>query len=164
MPVIIIKFNNEKVGDHTIIIGQHCTIGRKGGNDIVLENLAVSGFHAQIDSVSTTFVLRDLGSTNGTFVNNKKVIMHNLNHEDVILIGKHELVFDCSDILRMKASQSGLYADAETRILYKNEFKEMMEEKKEEMVTDPSTKSDSLVGVESKDRAFFSRLWRKLFG
>ncbi len=164
MPVIIVKLENKKIGEYPIIIGQHCTIGRKGGNDIVIENLAVSGFHAQIDSVSTTFVVRDLGSTNGTFVNNKKILMHNLNNEDVIRVGKHELVFDCTDLLKMKANQSGLYNDAETRILNTDEFRSMIDEQKEKTVPDLSSEPKGFNDTDSEDRAFFSRLWRKIFG
>ena len=125
MPVIIVKFKGKKIQDYPVIIGQGCSIGRKQVNDIVIDNLSVSGFHAQIDSVSTTFVLKDLESTNGTFVNEKKKQLHNLKHNDVILIGKHELVFDCSDLLRMKNNKSDFQDDTKTRILDTSEFRKM---------------------------------------
>ena len=123
MPIIEISFKGKKVQDYPIIIGESCTIGRKKANDIVIENLSVSGFHAQIDSVSTTFVIRDLDSTNGTYINNQKKSIHNLKHKDLILIGKHELLFDCTDLIKMKSNGSHLYDDAETRILDSNELK-----------------------------------------
>ena len=116
MPIITIKFKDKKISDYPLAVGQTCTIGRKKSNDIVIDNLAVSGNHARIESVSTTFVIRDLESTNGTFVNKKKVSMHNLRHGDVLLIGKHKLIFDRSDLMN-KTSGADELDDDKTRIL-----------------------------------------------
>ena len=73
MPIITLRFKDKKIRDYPIAAGQSCTIGRKQSNDIVIDNLAVSGKHAVIESVSTNFVLRDLESTNGTFIIKKKL-------------------------------------------------------------------------------------------
>jgi pSer/pThr/pTyr-binding forkhead associated (FHA) protein len=73
------------------------TIGRQPENDIIIDNLAVSGCHARIDKASADFVLTDLKSTNGTFVNDKKIASHNLRHGDNIQIGKHSIVFLASE-------------------------------------------------------------------
>lgn len=165
MPVIIVKFKGKKIEDYPIIIGQGCRIGRKQVNDIVIDNLAVSGFHAEIDSVSTTFVLRDLDSTNGTFVNEKKKQMHNLKHNDVILIGKHELVFDCSDLLRMKNNKSDFHDDTKTRILDTSEFRKMAGVK-EEPATVREEEPDTFQNEDAakENSSFFTRLWQKIFG
>lgn len=104
MPVISVNFKGKEIEEYTLVKGLGCNIGRKKEDDIVIDNLAVSGFHAQIDSVSNTFMLRDLESTNGTFVNDEKITMHNLKHNDSILIGKHKLIFDCSDIMNVQAN------------------------------------------------------------
>lgn len=69
------------------------TIGREPGNDIVLENLLVSGYHARIDRAGKDFVLTDLQSKNGTYVNGQRVNSVKLKPGDEILIGKHTLVF-----------------------------------------------------------------------
>jgi len=68
-------------------------IGRKAENDIVIDNMAVSGFHAQLIKSNDTVYVEDLNSTNGTFVNGKKVSKHILNNGDVILIGSHTIEF-----------------------------------------------------------------------
>jgi pSer/pThr/pTyr-binding forkhead associated (FHA) protein len=68
-------------------------IGRKAGCDIILEDPAVSGEHAIIRSVGTTATLIDLNSTNGTFVENKRVKQHPLRNGETILIGGHTLIY-----------------------------------------------------------------------
>ena len=54
------------------------TIGRKAGNDIQIDNLSVSGRHAQVITILEDSFLEDLGSTNGTYVNGKLVKKHAL--------------------------------------------------------------------------------------
>lgn len=68
-------------------------IGRKPGNDIQIDNLAVSGKHSMVITILDDSFLEDLGSTNGTYVNSKLVKKHALKNGDVIAIGKHELKY-----------------------------------------------------------------------
>lgn len=69
------------------------TIGRKPDNDIVIDNMSVSGHHARVVTQGTSYVLEDLQSTNGTFLNDKRILNSAIRHEDSILIGQHSLVF-----------------------------------------------------------------------
>ena len=70
------------------------TIGREGAyNTIHLEDEMVSGEHAKIKYENGQFVLYDLGTTNGTFVNGKRVVRQPLMDEDVIVMGETILVF-----------------------------------------------------------------------
>ena len=69
------------------------TIGRKAGNDIVIDNQAISGFHARIVQEDQKYLIEDLNSLNGTFLNGQKVSRYALNHEDIILIGNHTIEF-----------------------------------------------------------------------
>jgi hypothetical protein len=69
------------------------TIGRRKENTIVFTNPEVSSLHARIDKVGTDYILTDLQSTNGTFVNSLKVLSHRLSHGDRISIGKNVLLF-----------------------------------------------------------------------
>lgn len=68
-------------------------IGRRPGNDLVLDHLAVSGRHAAIDTTSEGTFILDLGSTNGTSVNGQPIKKHLLHHDDVIEMGKYQLKF-----------------------------------------------------------------------
>jgi pSer/pThr/pTyr-binding forkhead associated (FHA) protein len=70
------------------------TIGRLPDNTVIIENPAVSGHHARVVREGDAVILEDLESTNGTFVNQKHVTRHTLQHGDVVLIGKHKLVFE----------------------------------------------------------------------
>lgn len=69
------------------------TIGRKPDNDIVIDNMAVSSHHARIIMQGNTYVIEDTQSTNGTFLNDKKIINSGLKHNDTVAIGQHALVF-----------------------------------------------------------------------
>ena len=69
------------------------TIGRVNKNDIKIENLAVSRQHAKIVRDGDHYIIEDLNSLNGTFVNEKKVMKGILRNNDEILVGKHTLIF-----------------------------------------------------------------------
>jgi pSer/pThr/pTyr-binding forkhead associated (FHA) protein len=68
------------------------TIGRIASNDIQIDNVAVSAHHARIVQDGRLYVIEDLNSTNGTFVNENKITRRVLKANDVITIGKHSLV------------------------------------------------------------------------
>lgn len=69
------------------------TIGRKPNNDIHVDNLSVSGQHAQIITILEDSFLEDLGSTNGTYVNGKLVKKHALENGDKIALGKYMIEY-----------------------------------------------------------------------
>lgn len=73
---------------------QPVSIGRLPDNTLVIDNPAVSGRHARVYREGKHFVLEDLKSTNGTFVNDRPIARHTLSPGDVVLIGKHTLVFE----------------------------------------------------------------------
>ena len=76
MPMLTLKFKKNTIADYPLQKGKSVTIGRRTNNDIVVENLAVSGHHAKIDSIGDGFVLTDLQSKNGCFVNEQLVTSH----------------------------------------------------------------------------------------
>lgn len=69
------------------------TIGRKGDNDLVLDNPTVSGHHCKIYKAGESYFIEDLNSTNGTFVNGKKILKAGLKQNDIITIVKYSLIF-----------------------------------------------------------------------
>jgi pSer/pThr/pTyr-binding forkhead associated (FHA) protein len=72
---------------------ERVTIGRKAHNDIVIDNLAVSGEHAAIVTILNDSFLEDMDSTNGLEVNGKPTKKHFLQSNDVIEIGKYKLKY-----------------------------------------------------------------------
>ncbi|MBS0599021.1 MAG: FHA domain-containing protein [Proteobacteria bacterium] len=87
MPKLIISIDGVVVKE-ALLTKDRSTIGRRPYNDVVIDNLAVSGEHALIQMVGDTAVLEDLGSTNGTFVNGRAVRKQTLADGDVIEIGR----------------------------------------------------------------------------
>lgn len=93
MPILQLQFKDKILNKYRLEPGKQLTIGRRDSNDIVIENVSVSGKHAKVDSIRNGFRLMDLNSTNGTFINDKMITTHVLEHGDIISIGKHRLVF-----------------------------------------------------------------------
>jgi predicted component of type VI protein secretion system len=81
------------------------TIGRLPDNAVQIDNLAVSGHHAKIYWDAGHYVIEDLGSLNGTYVNEKRVGKATLIHGDQIKIGKHVLDFKAEGTMALGASQ-----------------------------------------------------------
>ena len=69
------------------------TLGRRPYNDIVIDNLAVSGEHAVMQLVGSDVFIEDLNSTNGTYINGKAVKKQLLQHNDTVEIGKYKIKF-----------------------------------------------------------------------
>ena len=81
------------------------TIGRKPDNDIQIDNPVVSGKHARVFKEGRKVIVEDLSSTNGTFVNKKKISKTELKHKDIVFIGKHTIVFLSDDpVAQLEAS------------------------------------------------------------
>jgi pSer/pThr/pTyr-binding forkhead associated (FHA) protein len=76
-----------------VLTKERTSIGRKPHNDLVIDNLAVSGEHAVIVTILADSFLEDLGSTNGTFVNGQPIKKHFLQNGDTIELGKYKLKY-----------------------------------------------------------------------
>ena len=73
------------------------TLGRRPYNDIVIDNLAVSGEHAVMQMVGADVFIEDLNSTNGTYINGKAVKKQLLAHNDTVEIGKYKIKYLVDD-------------------------------------------------------------------
>jgi len=69
------------------------TLGRRPYNDIVIDNLAVSGEHAVLQMVGADVFIEDLNSTNGTYINGKAIKKQLLTHNDTVEVGKYKIKY-----------------------------------------------------------------------
>jgi pSer/pThr/pTyr-binding forkhead associated (FHA) protein len=92
MPKMIVSID-EVVIKEVQLTKDKTTLGRRPYNDIVIDNLAVSGEHALIRMTGNEVFLEDLNSTNGTYINGKAVKKQQLQHGDSVEIGKYRIKF-----------------------------------------------------------------------
>ena len=92
MPKLLLKFNAAVIKEIPFD-KDSLAVGRKDDNDIVIDNPAISGHHCRISVQGGTYFVEDLDSTNGTFVNEKRIKKSGLHHNDVVGVAKHALVF-----------------------------------------------------------------------
>lgn len=92
MAKITINRENFKVDEQELAQGAF-TIGRSQDNDLRINDTTVSSHHAKIVTVFNSSYVKDLGSTNGTFVNGKKTTTHTLHNGDVLTIGHYQILF-----------------------------------------------------------------------
>ncbi len=71
------------------ITGDRVLFGRASDVDVVISDPVASRHHAELVRIGTSFLIKDLHSSNGVYVNGKKIIEHYLLAEDVFSIGDH---------------------------------------------------------------------------
>jgi pSer/pThr/pTyr-binding forkhead associated (FHA) protein len=104
MARIILSFGNKALSNHMFADGTEVIVGRDASCQIVINHPSVSARHARIKGAGETLYLTDLGSTNGTYVNDDKVMDCQLGHQDWIYIGKHILIVDLYETLSLEAT------------------------------------------------------------
>ncbi len=93
---VLIGMSQDVKGTNLEIGSEKITIGRKSDNTIPIDNPTVSGHHCEVYAEDERYHLRDLGSTNGTRVNNKEVTEVKLRPKDILQVGSIEFMFDAS--------------------------------------------------------------------
>jgi pSer/pThr/pTyr-binding forkhead associated (FHA) protein len=91
METLVLKFENAVLKE--LQVGsKEVSIGRSPENAMVIDNPAVSHYHARVFHEENRLMLEDFGSMNGTFVNGQRVKMVTLKPGDSVGIGKHTIV------------------------------------------------------------------------
>ena len=90
MTKISVIENNVPVNSISLTAGT-VSIGRANNNDVQIKDSTVSAHHAKIVTFYNASYVEDLGSTNGTFVNGKRVKKQTLKHGDTISMGTRSL-------------------------------------------------------------------------
>ena len=89
--------DGDRAGDILSVPDRPLRIGRKPTNDLVLADEKTSGVHAEVVVEGDRHVLRDLGSTNGTFLDGKRVTEVVLTAGDVVTVGRLRVKFRDAD-------------------------------------------------------------------
>ena len=92
MPKMIVSIDGVVIKE-VQLTKDRTSLGRRPYNDIVIDNLAVSGEHAVLQLSGNDVHLEDLNSTNGTYVNGKAVKKQLLRNNDVVEIGKYKIKY-----------------------------------------------------------------------
>ncbi len=129
MARLILTLNNKIISNHSIGPGEQVSIGRYPDNAVIIDHPSVSGHHAAVRLVGQQLILTDIGSQNGTFVNDEQVSESTLAHQDWVTIGKHICIVDLYESLSMEATEKELSVrsaspgDADqTMVLEREEF------------------------------------------
>lgn len=91
--VLVVRRGPSAGAQFVLTAGREVTAGRANDSDIFLDDVTVSRAHAVLEDVSGTWVIRDAGSLNGTYVNRLRVDRHTLAPGDEVQIGKYRFVF-----------------------------------------------------------------------
>lgn len=149
MPEILVKYE-DKIIERVVTEKKRISIGRTSDNDIVLDNRGVSRKHAQIEFNGNTAVILDNESLNGTFVNNRKVSEEVLKDEDIITIGKYQLIYHSNEEKDFKPSDMD-----GTMILKTRKQKELLEKDHRDRQVIAKVGGPLLQGVSQVDLAQF---------
>jgi len=85
--VVIYSPDQHTFGKRQILAGEPLRIGRERGNQVELQSDSVSRRHCRIDRRKSGWIIKDLGSTNGTYVNDQLVEEYQLRRGDQIKVG-----------------------------------------------------------------------------
>jgi general secretion pathway protein A len=89
---ILLACEGKTVGERELKPGR-LVIGRTSDNDLQIDSKFISRHHCQIVTQQDSCLIEDLNSTNGIFVQSKRVRRHNLNDGDVVQVGQHEIMY-----------------------------------------------------------------------
>ena len=96
MGKLVVSLDNVVIKEFQIT-KERTTLGRRPYNDIVIDNLAVSGEHAVLTASASDVFIEDLNSTNGTYINGKAVKKQLLSNNDVVEVGKYRIKYLADD-------------------------------------------------------------------
>jgi len=109
---IIVAHQGKNTAERELRPGR-LVIGRTAENDLQIDSKFISRHHCQIVTQVDSCVIEDLNSTNGIYVQSKRVRRHNLNDGDIVTVGQHELMYLDERIPRLRVAADLQEPDAE---------------------------------------------------
>jgi hypothetical protein len=92
-PALVVRAGGGRAGESFTPAGERTLIGRSPDCHVFLDDVTVSRRHAELVREGDRFVIRDLGSLNGTFVNKRRIESAALEDDDEVQIGKYRMTF-----------------------------------------------------------------------
>ena len=149
MDKLILKFQNRVIKEF-LITKNLIKIGREPDNDIVVDSAGLSRNHAKIEEIDGNYILSDLDSTNGTFLNKKKIKQVKLKNTDEIIVGKHMIVFQSGE--KEESKQPSMANFESTMVLNTKQQKELFELQKKKTRPKQNETNVKLVVIQSNTR------------
>ncbi|MCW8929658.1 MAG: FHA domain-containing protein [Gammaproteobacteria bacterium] len=150
---LVLRFDGQDVQEF-VLDKKDITIGRTSTNDIAIDNLAVSSHHATVHQIDGNALLEDMGSTNGTFVNDNKITRHTLQDGDIIGVGKHQILF----FKESAFSTAGSDEQSEATVMMSADFQQQLQKE----LSKSKTTNRTTTKKTHKKKGFFARILEAL--
>ncbi len=92
-PALVVRSGGGRAGESFELGSARTVVGRSPDCDVFLDDVTVSRRHAEVHREGDGFLIRDLGSLNGTFVNRRRIDSVLLSDDDEVQIGKYRMTF-----------------------------------------------------------------------
>ena len=90
---LLVVRHGPNAGSSFRLEADHTNVGRHPDSEIFLDDITVSRRHVVLDREPDGYILRDVGSLNGTYVNRERADEARLRHGDEVQVGRYRLSF-----------------------------------------------------------------------
>ncbi len=146
---LVLRFDGQDVQEF-VLDKKEITIGRTAKNDITIDNLAVSSHHATVHALQGGAMVEDMDSTNGTFVNDNKIVRHTLKDGDIIGLGKHQILFFNQSVF----SAAGSDDQSEATVMMSADFQQQLQQE----LSKSKTATRTITKKSHQKKGFFKKL------
>jgi diguanylate cyclase (GGDEF)-like protein len=138
-----------------LLVKGYNVIGRADDADLIISSKDISRHHAAVNYDGADFIIKDLNSTNGTFVNNRKIVKYNLQAGDEISIGDYSIFFDDGSGSFSYPEETEISRKGQETVIIDNKFTKLKQKLKDEKL---KAEFGRIIGVVKKSRKRLSSL------